>query len=411
MTLINILFLGILPIGLLMWAGNAIRARAIADEKVGEDWLWFLSVGLGLSVIAFIIAMVIGDRTSNFTLPVLLPIMFGFAAALGLHLIQGRNISMGRMAFIFILIVFLLSWVSFTNIWIMLLSFLLIAALTALAWLMWNQGENQYLLLFAIEVILLGISIHVTDLHRTPQIRTEWLKAALSMGSYLFVPWAGVVLSALLIRRLLSNALNWRVVTSTLLMVAILFSMIGYQAMLTSLWDVATDGLGWIFLWMTTSIIGIGSAMLMAWSMPRKRLWTSILFALAIPILLVEAHNVANYEGVDHKWGTKPIITTENRAEKIDKAIQLYYEKNNEYPHTLSELTPRYLLYIPNPYIIPGLDWCYEGDAAHYRFGYVYRESFSMPASVKVYSSAGEPSDEHWRCEDDAKPYSAPLGF
>jgi len=400
MTLINILFLGILPAGLLMWAGNVIRSRT-ADEERGKDWLWFLSVGLGLSIIAFITAFIIGDRVSNFTMPFILPITFGFTVTLGLYLLQGRNVSMGKMALIFLLFAILLSWVSFANGWAILISFILVAILTAIAWLMWNQNEKRYLLLFAIEVILLRISIRVTELNRTPQIHTEWLRSILSMGTYLFIPWAGVVLSALLIRRLLSSdSLNWRAMASSLLMVVVLFSMVGYQAMLTSMWDVAMDGLGWIFLWITTSTIGIGSAMLMAWSMPRKHIWAAILFALTVPIVLVGAFNLANYDE-NHKWGTKPTIMTEQRADKIENAIQRYYKVNNEYPQTLNDLTPKYLLYIPNPYIIPGQDWCYEGGTNYYLFGYVYREFFSSPASVRIRSSAstGEASNANWDCQ------------
>jgi len=411
MDLITILFLGILPAGLLMWAGNVIRAQ-VADEKAGKDWLWFLAVGLGLSVIAFILAISIGDRTSNFTMPVLLPITFGFAAALEVHLFQSHNINVGKLALIFLLIAVMLSLGSFANSWTILLLFFLIATLTALAWLIWGQNGRQYLLLFTIEVVLLLVSIRVTDMSRISDMTPHWLASSLSVISYLFIPWAGIVLSALLIRRLFVSELppTWREVALTLIMVAILFSMVGYQAMLTSLWDVATDGLGWVLLLMTSSTIGIGSAMLMTWSIPRKRLWASILFAFTVPLILAQAHNVANYDK-DHTWGTKPIITTEYRAEKIDKAIQHYYEKNNEYPQALSELTPWYLLYIPNPVIIPGQDWCYEGGIDHYRLGYVYREFFSMPASVRVHSFAGEPSTSNWGCEEEAAPYSKPLGF
>jgi hypothetical protein len=281
-----------------------------------------------------------------------------------------------------------------------------------LAWQVWEQNGKQYPFLFAAEIVLLGISIRVTDMNRIPDMNPHWLASIASAITYLFIPWAGILFSALLLRRLVSNdqLFNWRAVTSTLLMVAVLFLMIGYQAMLTSLWDVATDGLGWVFLWLTTSTIGIGSAMLMTWSTPRKRIWVSILFALAVPFMLVEAHNAANYD-TDHTWGTKPIIITEHRADNIDKAIQRYYDRNGEYPQTLSDLRPWYLLYIPNPYIIPGLDWCYEGAVDRYRFGYVYRQSFSSPASVKIRSSAGEPSNTNWGCQDDADVYAYPLGF
>jgi len=411
MNLINILFIGVLPAGLLMWAGNWVRTQA-SDEKPGKYWLWFLMGGLGLSIVGSIIANSISERVFNFSMPVLLPIMFGFTAALGLHIAQNQNIRIGWAILISILIAIFLSWVTFGNNWMMLLFLILVAALTALAWQVWEQNGRQYLLFFAVEVVLLAISVRVTDMNRISDMTPRWLASGASTITYLFIPWAGIVLSALLIRRLFTskNPLTWHMVTTTFIMVSILFLMIGYQAMLTSLWDVATDGLGWVFLWLTSSTIGIGSAMLMSWSMPRKRLWVSILFALAVPVVLIQARNMANYES-DHTWGTKPIITTEHRAEKIDKAIQRYYERNGEYPQTLSDLTPWYLLYIPNPYIIPGLDWCYEGGPDHYRFGYVYRQYFSTPASVKIQSSAGEPSDADWNCQNDADMHALPLGF
>ncbi len=39
----------------------------------------------------------------------------------------------------------------------------------------------------------------------------------------------------------------------------------------------------------------------------------------------------------------------------------------------------------------------------HYRFGYVYRQYFSSPASVQIHSSAGEPSDTNWGCQNEAE--------
>ena len=377
-SLIQMLFLGILPAGILMWVGNRIRVRS-AEEKTAEYWLFFLLGGLGSSIITLTIARSISEYAFSLLIPGLLPIMFGFAAALGLHVFQGRHLSITK---------------------------------TPLAWLGWDQNGKLYTALFIIEVILLGISIQVTDMNRIADMNPRWLGSMLYTISFLFIPWIGVVLSALLIRKLFLNdhPLNWRIVSSTLFMVAILFLMVGYQGMIVSLWDVATDGLGWVFLWMTTSTIGIGSAMLIAWSMPRKHLWAAILFALTVPWVLWQSHNLANYDR-NHEWGTKPVIITERRAKKIDRAIQRYYNVNNEYPKTLSNLTPSYLLYVPTPFIIPGLDWCYEGGNGHYRFGYVYREYFSMPASVRIHSFAGEPSDTNWKCQDEADMYSKPLGF
>ena len=270
------------------------------------------------------------------------------------HFIRKQNISAVTAALLSLAILLSLSWITFSNSWMILLLILMGGVLTALAWLVWGQKGKQYLLFFVLEVILLGISIRVTDMNRISDLSPHWLASMVSAGLYLIVPWAGIVLSALLLRGLLSSdqPLNWQKVTSTLLMVAVFLLMIGYQAMLISMWDVATDGLGWILLWLTASAVGIGSAMLMTWSMPRKQLWVAILFAVTVPLVLVEARNIGTYD-TNHTWGTTPIITTERRAEKIDNAIQRYYEKNNAYPQTLNDLTPFYLLYIPNPFIIP----------------------------------------------------------
>lgn len=411
MSLIHILFFGILPAGLLMWAGNLVRARA-TDENAEKHWFRFLLGGMGLTMLAFAITRLISERVFSLSAPILLPILFGFATALGVHLLQDRKLDAKATLPLFLAALLLLSWITLSSDWMFLVLILLAAALTALFWLVWERSSKWYPALFALEVILLGISIRISDLNRIADLSPRWLSSLVSAASYLIIPWTGVVMAALLIRRLMTGPrpLNWRAVVTTMVMVAVLFLLIGYQAMLTSLWDVATDGLGWVFLWLTASTIGIGSAMLMAWSLPRRQLWVPILFALTVPLVLVQAHDLANYER-DHTWGTKPILTTERRADKIEMAIQRYYEGHDQYPPALNDLTPRYLLYVPNPFIIPGLDWCYEGGDDFYRFGYVYRQYFSVPASVRIHSSAGEPPNPHWKCEDDAEFHGAPLGF
>ena len=410
MSLINMLFLGIFLASLLMWLGNLVRGQG-EDEKAGKYWVFFLLGGFGLSIVSIIAAWSISEYLFSMSVPVLLPITFGTTIALGLHLVQ-QKMTLKKTFPLFLIFLLLLSWITVSNNWIFLLIIAGMGIVTVLIWLNWGQRERQYLIIFAIEVILLGISIRVVDANRVSDMTPSWLGSIVSTVMYLFVPWAGIVLSALLLRRHLSNdhPFNWRVVISTLLMVAVLFLMIGYQAMLISMWDVATDGLGWVFLWLTTGIIGIGSAMLMAWSIPRKKIWAAILFALTVPSVLIAAQNIGTYDK-DHTWGITPVITPERRADRIEKAIQNYYQKNNEYPQKLSDLTPRYILYLPNPYIIPGQNWCYEGGIDHYRFGYVYRQYFSTPASVRIHSSSGETFDVNWRCQDEADKYSAPLGF
>ena len=106
-----------------------------------------------------------------------------------------------------------------------------------------------------------------------------------------------------------------------------------------------------------------------------------------------------------------PAYVTEQRAEIIDNAIQHYYESHDAYPESLRELFPASLIYIPQPIMIPGQTWCYEGGPDYYRLGYVYRQYFSSGASVKTYASAGQPSSPHWPCDDEAARYLGPFGL
>ena len=79
---------------------------------------------------------------------------------------------------------------------------------------------------------------------------------------------------------------------------------------------------------------------------------------------------------------------TESRASRVDQAIQTYHAQHGRYPENLRQLTPRYLLSLSEPVIIFGQDWCYDGDANHYRLGYVYREHWSAPRLVgRIYNS------------------------
>ena len=67
MSLINVLFLGILPAGLLMWIGNMVRSRA-EDDKAGNRWLLFLFSGLGVSVVILIITRSISEYIFNLSI-------------------------------------------------------------------------------------------------------------------------------------------------------------------------------------------------------------------------------------------------------------------------------------------------------------------------------------------------------
>ena len=146
-----------------MWIGNIIRSRG-GDDKAEKRWLLFLLGGLGLSVAAFIIALSISEYVFSFSMPVLLPILFGFTAALSLHLVRQRNISAVTASLLSLATLLFLSWIiTLSNNWMILLLILMVGVLTALVWFVWDKMRKQYLSLFVLEVILLGISIRVAD--------------------------------------------------------------------------------------------------------------------------------------------------------------------------------------------------------------------------------------------------------
>jgi hypothetical protein len=154
---------------------------------------------------------------------------------------------------------------------------------------------------------------------------------------------------------------------------------------------------------MLTCITSIAGAILLYWSLQERRKRAARIFDLVVPLAMIGALCIG--------WSISPVTVTERRAETVNRAILRYYQKNNGYPETLSELRPWYLPVALGPVIIPGQTWCYEGGQDYYRLGYVYREFFSAPAMVRVHAAVGMPPDPAWRCEDEAAKYPAPAGF
>lgn len=94
---------------------------------------------------------------------------------------------------------------------------------------------------------------------------------------------------------------------------------------------------------------------------------------------------------------------TEQRATRVSQAIQRYHIDQGAYPPSLEALSPRYLLLVPGPLIMPGQGWCYDGDASYYRFGSIYRQYFSSPISARLYASAGALPGGNWMCDQQAE--------
>lgn len=158
-----------------------------------------------------------------------------------------------------------------------------------------------------------------------------------------------------------------------------------------TIWDSTSDGLASIFILLPSILVAIGSGIVIAikGNVPAKI--TGILLGFLIPILLINVQ--------ESGWQVSYHEITENRAARIENALEKYFEREGNYPAQLSELTPRDMLFVRPPVILMGEEWCYQGQMDSYRLGAVYREYFSTPFSIREYVSAGDP-DDVWDCEE-----------
>jgi hypothetical protein len=137
-----------------------------------------------------------------------------------------------------------------------------------------------------------------------------------------------------------------------------------------SLWDNTYDSLGIIYLFLPILAI-LFAAALLAELQTGKRQWLGLGYAglaLALTIAVFWSAKSVDYRAL-----------TEARAGRIAKALEAYHTRHGSYPESLRQLTPRTMLAIPEPVILHGQDWCYQGERDAYRLGYINREHWSSP--------------------------------
>ncbi|MCL4561599.1 MAG: hypothetical protein M1281_13425 [Chloroflexi bacterium] len=165
---------------------------------------------------------------------------------------------------------------------------------------------------------------------------------------------------------------------------------LAYSIYWESIWDQTSDGLGAVFMIMIVELAAIGGAIF-------SDLVTSGWRRLVGPLVVILVTGFMIW-APQAEYGIYKTITAD-RAARIQAAIEQYHTRTSVYPAALNELAPRDLLWVPQPVILRGEGWCYQGGANYYRLGVVYREWFSTPYSVRVYASTGTPSGEDWKCE------------
>jgi hypothetical protein len=421
MTTIHVLLLGILPAGLLVWAGNLVRTLTTSKRDATHKLL-LLSGTLALFLVILMTVICVDDpaafpvRAFYSLLVVLLPAMCGTLAARLLCFFSNRSIRSRNT--IQVLSIFVTALVVATAVKggmvVTLPGFILLnALLIATVWRIVSWAGKWYPALYALQVILLGVSIRATDTY-SPVLETPvWLASLATMAVNFVIPALAIAAAArlLLMSQANDRSIHWRKVLLNLSLCASLLFLVDYKIMLVSMWDVATDGVGGPSSLFLLSIPGIAAAMILAQSLPGMRRVIAWAFAVIVPLSILRAQDVGSY-GPAGQWGMMPTVVTERRAETVNGAIQRYYARNGEYPQVLNDLTPWYLVYIPTPLMVPGQTWCYEGGPDYYRLGYVYRQSFFSPATVRIHAVVGEPPAAGWTCQDEAVKYPAsPPGY
>ncbi len=158
-----------------------------------------------------------------------------------------------------------------------------------------------------------------------------------------------------------------------------------------TIWDGTNDGIFGVIVAQFAMLTAIGAGMLMALTLRGKTRLAGLAFMAGMPLLLALMFNL----GLQTSYHQ----ITEDRAAHIAQALAQFQSREGRYPQTLAELTPGDLPYIDSPVMIPGEDWCYQGDTDFYRLASFYREYFSSPISLHIYQSAGEAPPGDWDCD------------
>jgi hypothetical protein len=167
---------------------------------------------------------------------------------------------------------------------------------------------------------------------------------------------------------------------------------LAYTIFWSSVWDQTSDGMGGLFNMWLAALVGVGAGAVMGINAKSWLRLSGFVFALTVPALMIWAFN--------YGWQVPFAGITDDRAVRIQTAIENFYSRAGRYPSTLNELAPRDLLFVPQPVMFRGEGWCYQGGAEHYRFGTFYHEYFSAPVSLKIYSQAGSPPETGWGCTE-----------
>lgn len=384
--------IGILP-ALLIALGGLLVLRSAEPEKAQQRFLRYLLLVGSLLLLALLISIQMTPLQDNRPFwqvsTVMMPAIIAVLALILLHAKQLKTTSRATQLWALLLLLGLAGLIAYWR-FPMDLAYSILPGVVLLV-LGWKVGRRfrrtAVLLAILLFLVLLGLNliqtIPASDLPPLPRW-AQFIVAPVIFGA----PSLLVVTAAVLI----TNGLQYEWGKRLFLLISLAVGLLGYLAYSTfwsSVWDQTSDGLGGLFLSSSSSVVAVGAGMVMAIKLTGWQRVVGLLFAIVTPLLLL----------LSFEWGWQVSYheLTESRAERITQALASYHQREGTYPQTLDGLTPRDLLYLPQPVEIQGETWCYQGGTNFYRLGAFYREFFSMPVELHVYATEGEP-DSEWAC-------------
>lgn len=382
---------GLAPATLLVLAGMYVRARQ-ADEKLARRWLFFL---FSVLVLLYGTQFLILRREMYEVGEFLQPALVGTLVALFIHLgatpdLWSRETIWITFSTTLVVVTLMVYWWKEAGDPL----FVLISVITALAWQAWEwRGRRRWLAYLTLLLLLLMVCGWTLNPYLMLMNRPKWLYDSILIVNLFVWPIVAVVLVARLVYTSIDNARpsNWLATVIRLAVAVLLLLVIGDQIVTETVWVRAEDSLS--VMPIILFIVATAAAMLLAWAVTGWRRLAALGFVLLVTLTVSYASNLG--------WRLSPTFSTEARAEKIERAIHRYYERQGHYPSRLANLMPFYLWRIPQPMIFRDQTWCYEGGDDYYRLGYVHQPGFGWhDISIRIHDAVGEPPEPSWPCND-----------
>jgi hypothetical protein len=245
---------------------------------------------------------------------------------------------------------------------------------------------------------------------------SRWLiPATSSRGVHTIVRLVGVALACALISLLIYRSAEspwaisrrrvpWHLLLATFLVLGLVATVAHSGVLINATSRAAEDHLPFAEV-----LVAIIVGMVLTGALEKRRGFAGPLFVILAPVLIAGAYALG--------WLFDPQAITQHRADRLTRAIERYQRDVEAYPPSLAALTPGYLPLILRP--ITGRDqvWCYQGGGDYYRLGYVFYLRYYGPTlpdpyyGIKTHSSAGQPPDGPWVCDDELKRVEVTAGL